>query len=174
MRTSRIVVISIIMGALLTLIGCRGDVEPPPQEGDSGAATSEQASEIVAVSFHVADQESLEALREMTITRSGEKYYLHQEVLLSKDDIDSAWVEITDAGPEVRVLFTEEGKVKMTEAYRAQPGKRLGVVIDSQLVSAPLLTEELPQEGFTILSGDVSDEEARRILQDIVVVNGEQ
>jgi preprotein translocase subunit SecD len=168
MTWSTIVNVLIALAVAVALVGCRGEVQPPPQEGKAVTELAAEDDYAVSVAFRVAEREPGESLTEMTISNSGEKYFLHEETLLSDDDIDTVWVQVDSVGPAVVVRLTEEASEILTHIIEDDAGKHLGVVVDDRLISAPPISEKMLQNGLTILSEDVSREEAQRLSQDIL------
>jgi preprotein translocase subunit SecD len=69
-----------------------------------------------------------------------EKLALETEVLLDQQSIKAAWVEHDSEGaPMVRLIFTGAGAQKFGELTQKLINKRIGLVFEGRLVSAPMI-----------------------------------
>ena len=121
----------------------------------------------VTIEFRLADKEPAHGLSERIIHQTGEKFYLHEEVLLSNIDVASASVNLWDQHPVVELIFNDGGKKKLSRITRASVNKHIGILIDGELVSAPRIMAPM-LEGKAIMVGNFSEEEAQRIADGIV------
>jgi SecD/SecF fusion protein len=122
----------------------------------------------VTVEFRLAETEPGEGLAEVTIDQTGEKFYLHDEVLISNADIASASVTMWNQRPAVDVILTEAGREKFARLTRENLKRRVGMLVDGKLASAPIINAPI-LEGRAIINGDFSEKEARRIAEGIVL-----
>jgi len=123
--------------------------------------------ETVTVEFRIAEVEPALGLTEMTISGIDEKVYLHDEVLLTNADIDTAFVSMRNERPAVDVFFTDSARGEFAAITRGNMGKRMGIVVDGELVSAPVIRSPILQ-GRAIIMGDFTTEEAERIAEGIM------
>ena len=121
----------------------------------------------VRLEFRLAETEPGEGLTEITVSGTDERFYLHEEVLMTNADIDTASVVMWSERPSIEVVFTEGGREKFARVTRDNVGKRLGMVIDGELVTAPVIRAEI-REGKAVINGDFSQDEAKRIAEGIV------
>ena len=77
-------------------------------------------------------------LIEAEIQDSGEKVYLHRISVIAPEDIANSEV-VTDwlGQPAISVEFTDTGAEKMAFVTKSYQGKRLALVVDGQVISAP-------------------------------------
>lgn len=68
--------------------------------------------------------------------------------------------------PLVAVKFTDEGSQLFADITRSNVGERLGIFLDGELISAPVINEAITG-GTAIISGGFSPEEARLLAQNL-------
>ncbi len=68
--------------------------------------------------------------------------------------------------PMVSVRFTEEGAELFADITRAHVGEQLGIFLDGELLSAPVINEPITG-GTAIISGSFTPEEARSLAQNL-------
>jgi protein-export membrane protein SecD len=68
--------------------------------------------------------------------------------------------------PIISVKFTPEGSDLFTEITRENVGKQLGIFLDGELISAPVINEPITG-GTAIISGSFGLEEARSLAQNL-------
>jgi len=100
----------------------------------------------------------------------SQKETLHvlKTVLIDQTAVKSAKV-IKDkqfGRPQIEIRFTDEGKKRFTEVTRDSIGKRLAIVINGQLYSAPKIMMEIPS-GTAVISGNFSEQEAKELAGQI-------
>ncbi len=126
-----------------------------------------KAPEQVTIEFRLAETEPAEGLTEMIFHRTEETFYLHDEVLISNADIASASATMWEQRPVVDLRFTEAGTQKLAKLTTENVKKRVGMLVDGTLASAPVINAPI-LEGRAIIDGDFSEKEARRIAAGIV------
>lgn len=68
--------------------------------------------------------------------------------------------------PLVAVKFTDEGSQLFADITRSHVGERLGIFLDGELISAPVINEAITG-GTAVISGGFSPEEARLLAQNL-------
>lgn len=68
--------------------------------------------------------------------------------------------------PLVSVRFNDEGGVLFAEITRAHVGEQLGIFLDGELISAPVINEAITG-GTAIISGGFTPEEAKSLAQNL-------
>ena len=121
----------------------------------------------VKVEFRRAEAEPGPGLIEASVAGSDRKVYLHDRVELSNVDIARARVKKGLVGPVVEAKLTEEGAKKFAQVTMDHLGKPLAIVVDGQVISAPVIREWI-SGGKLIISGDLTPEQVERIAQGIV------
>jgi RNA polymerase sigma factor (sigma-70 family) len=105
---------------------------------------------------------------------SGEIFHVQKTPLLDYTAIRSATV-ISDqisGAPQIVIEFSPEGRDLFAEITRANINKRLAMVLDGQLYSAPVIKSEIPG-GTAQISGSFSEEEARELagkINDVIAI----
>lgn len=88
-------------------------------------------------------------------------YVVKKPVLLTGDLLKSAEVRIADSGePYVSVEFNSEGARLFAELTERSVGRRLAIVLDGNVHSAPVIRERIPS-GQAQITGGFTPEEAR-------------
>jgi preprotein translocase subunit SecD len=88
-------------------------------------------------------------------------YVVRKRTLLTGDTIQNAEVRIGDSGePYVSITFNSEGARRFAEATDQNVGKRLAIVLDGNVHSAPVIRERIPS-GQAQITGGFTPEEAR-------------
>jgi hypothetical protein len=118
-----------------------------------------------AVRFEVrfADTAFSPGLREARIAGSGGVVYLHQEIVVTNDDISDSQV-INGETPSrfgVALTFTAAGAEKMRYTTARHVGELLAMLIDGEVISTPRL--RAPISTSAVISGDYTKAEAERI-----------
>jgi len=116
--------------------------------------------------FRLAQMEPGEGLTEMTFDPTGEKLYLHDEVLIDNRDVSSA--KAADWGGQyvVDLIFTAAGKEKLARITGEHVAEKMGILVDGRLLSAPMINAPI-LEGRAVIVGDFTQEEAQRIAAGI-------
>jgi hypothetical protein len=140
-----------------------------------GSRTGPQGSTTVyaAVRFEVrlAEDHAGAGLREVKVTGSDRLIYLHEEIVLTNADIErSAIVPVPASSPprfNIGIRFNEAGAEKMRQATADHLGKPLAVLLDGEVVMAPVLRSAIGESA--LITGDYSRAEAERIVNGIGV-----
>jgi RNA polymerase sigma factor (sigma-70 family) len=110
----------------------------------------------------------------MTVVRPGadaktaETLYVQKKVLLDQTDLKSASV-ITNqppGKPRIQITFTEAGAKQLAKVTHQNIGKRLAIIIDGQLYSAPTIRSEI-RDGKAQIDGNFSVQEANDLAAKI-------
>lgn len=96
---------------------------------------------------------------------SSETVHVDRNIIISDKDIVEATLIESDY-PAVRITLTEEGKKKFSELTKESINKRLAVVLDDHLVSAPVVRAEITG-GVLDISGNMTREFAEKVVQTI-------
>jgi preprotein translocase subunit SecD len=118
-----------------------------------------------AVRFEVrlGDPQPATGLTEAKVADSGDVIYLHPNLIVTNDDIAATRVMSgnTPSAFRVAVTFTATGAEKMRQATAGAVGKRLAILIDGEVVSAPLLRSVISASAE--INGNYTGPEAERI-----------
>ena len=95
------------------------------------------------------------------------KLYVQNHVLLDQTALKSAVLRKDSFGyPEVVVTFTEEGAKRLADITQQCIGRRLAIVIDRQLYTAPEIRGQITT-GTAVISNNFTDQEADQLLSRI-------
>ena len=93
-------------------------------------------------------------------------YWVNKTVLIDQSDLQTTTVGTSnpatsnDPGkPEIDVIFTAKGRQRLAEVTRQSINKRLAIIINGQIVSAPMIRAEIPG-GTAVISGNFTKSEA--------------
>jgi preprotein translocase subunit SecD len=125
-----------------------------------------EGPEMVTIEFRLAEIQPQEGLTETTFDLTGESFYLHDEVLISNDDIAAAEAIVWQGQDVVDLKFTESGREKLAQITRQHIKKRMGMLVDGKLVSAPIIQAPI-LEGRAVIAGNFTQQEARRVARGI-------
>ena len=97
---------------------------------------------------------------------SGQEY----ETVLTGSDVKNASVAIDNSGAVqeyvVQLAFTDEGTKKFADATTANVGKRIYIIYDGEIASAPTVQTAITG-GSAVINGMDGDEEAEQLAQTI-------
>lgn len=98
---------------------------------------------------------------ERGISREGSPLLLKKEVELTGSGLKDAYVGIDNNGlPEVRLEFNRKGAGKFAKITEANIEKRLAIVLDGKVFSAPVIRDRIPG-GKAQISGRFTMQEAK-------------
>jgi len=121
----------------------------------------------IKIEFHIAETEPGEGLIEFAVNQSGEKFYLHPEILSTNTDIKNTSVEKYNDNFDVLIEFTYDGAKKWAEITGNNIGKRVGILLNDQLVTAPIIRAKIEQ-GKAKITGPFTEEQAEKIAKGIL------
>ena len=111
----------------------------------------------------LAEAHAAAGLREARVAGSEQLVYLHQDIIVRNGDISRSRVVQGD-GPSlfnVAVEFSQAGAEKMRQATASHRGGLLAILVNGDVVAAPILTE--PISTSVVISGNYSRAEAERL-----------
>jgi preprotein translocase subunit SecD len=117
----------------------------------------------------LAEERPAAGLREARVSGSDRLIYLHEEVVVTNADIERSTL-VGGSGPSqfnVRLQFNAAGGEKMQKATAGHMGKPMAVLIDGEVVMAPVVRS--PITTSAVISGNYSQAEAERIVNGIGV-----
>ena len=140
---------------------------PTAVEVEGISAPPAAASPSPLLQFRLVEKPGTPNCNEMKDSKSGEVLWLSRKILLSEADIQSAAPTQDGQGRwNVRVTLTPDGARKLEQVTRANVGRRLAVLIEEQVVSAPRIASAI-RGGPAIIAigGKNAREEAQRIAR---------
>jgi preprotein translocase subunit SecD len=118
----------------------------------------------MTLEFRIADTEPAPGLTEMTFAPTGERFYLHDEVLMDETDVEAALATTRHGGWAVELALTSVGTLKFEQLTEENVGKHCAMVLNGELASAPRIMATI-SSGRAVLMGDFDEAEARRIAR---------
>ena len=104
--------------------------------------------------------------KEMNLYNSDLKFFVHDSVFLTNNDILSAEVIEWQKRPNVRVFLNEKGRKKFADFTLKYVGKNAAMIVDNKLVSAPRINAQVTK-GILIIAGFFNQEDAKKIAEGI-------
>ena len=126
-------------------------------------SSDKKAVEKVVVEFRFAETTPAQGLTEYTLSQTGEKFYLHQEVVMSNKEIDNAMVDEWQGRPVVRLILTAEGKEKFAQLTADNINRHMAILVNGKLVTVPRINAPITQ-GMALINGDFTEKEAEHIV----------
>lgn len=152
----------------LALAGCK---TAPTKTGAATTPEAGQQSTAPAtasrVDFYLAKREAAPGLREVSLPDG--KLYLQETPVLTRADLTDAAALVDRQGQNfVGLRFSEAGTRKLTSVSTSNVGSVLALVIDQELVAAPLIGEPLNRGvlAFGVPSAQAASEIAAKIRGD--------
>jgi hypothetical protein len=124
----------------------------------------------VRFEVRLAEQEPAAGLVEAKVSGTDRSVYLHAEVIVANSDISRAYVIQVDHSSKynVGIEFNASGTEKITAATAKQIGKPLAILLDGQVVEAPVVRTKIG--GAAVISGDFSKSQAEKIVKGITAI----
>lgn len=116
----------------------------------------------IKLEFRMAETKPSNELKEMLMYKTGDIFYVHNRVLLTNDDIKSVKFTHWQGRPGIELHMTDSGRVKWAEITEENIGRNIGMILDGNLVCAPLVRAKI-DAGIAIINGIFSEEEAKEI-----------
>ena len=123
-----------------------------------------ESAEPIELQFRLARERAQEGLTPIPLDGTRVNLYLHDEVLLSNEHLESARTGKQDGKPVVELTFNRAGSRKLEDVTLENKGQRLAVVLDSILVSAPRI-DDVITNGRTVITGDFSEADVKAIAK---------
>jgi hypothetical protein len=103
-----------------------------------------------------------------TDAKAAETLYVQKKVLLDQTDLKSASVITNQPAGKLRIdiTFTDAGAKRFAKVTHQNIGKRLAIIIDGRLYSAPTIKSEI-RDGKAEVSGNFSEAEANDLAAKI-------
>jgi preprotein translocase subunit SecD len=157
---ARIALLATVASAVIAIVAVGSQIWSP------GGATLQAA---VRFELRLAEDAPAAGLREARVSGSNRAIYLHEEVIVTNSDIAQSRVVQGDSASRfgVAVEFNEAGAQRMLQATASHIGKPAAVLIDGEVVAAPVIRGPIRTLG--LISGDYTRAEAERIVGGIGV-----
>ncbi len=133
----------------------------------AGCASLQPTSSQLPVAFKIGESSPSAELTERTVRGSEQKVYLHNQAVLTNAHIASAKVTKSPYGVQIEIVFTKEGRVLLAKVTRENINKPLAIIVDAEVISAPIIRVEI-SGGKAVIQGQFTEEEAGRIAEGIM------
>jgi hypothetical protein len=121
----------------------------------------------VRLEFRVSDAQEAPGGKKMDVSLSDESIYVAPEVALSNENIASARVMMESDEPQIGVELTPGGAKKFSALTEGNIGKRLAILVDGNVISAPIIMAHITGNR-TMITGNFTENEAKRIADGIM------
>lgn len=106
---------------------------------------------------------------EMKDRMTGEVMYLEKEPVLDQTSVQSAKIFKDEYSPDkgfnIEVVLNDDGAKEFAKLTESSIGKRIAIVYDGQIMTAPFVNDKIPSGKAVISSGDLSEDEAEGIAK---------
>jgi len=126
------------------------------------ASCTVEKSDPVKLEICLAATEDMEGSTAMSMKGTDEIFFVSNEVVLTSADIESAGTSSVHDMPIVELELTDAGAKKFAKFTGENIEKHAAIIIDGELVTAPLIKEKIA-EGRALINGLFTEEEAERI-----------
>jgi TonB family protein len=106
----------------------------------------------------------------VSVAGSGDRLYLHPDVLATHFDVQRATVIARDGGAAVEVEFSAAAAQRLAEGTQAHLGRPLAIMLDGQVVAAPVIG--VPIAGTLVIPTTTTRVEAERIAAGLAPRSG--
>jgi preprotein translocase subunit SecD len=133
-----------------------------------GSVFSQAPQRRIRVEFRWAEASPGKGLTQARVPKTGESIYLHREALIRNEDIikaDALEDPNTNGGYRVALVFTKHAAERMARATQQRSGKRLAVLVDGKVISAPFLSGGIYDKA--LITGEITKVEAERIASEL-------
>lgn len=125
-----------------------------------------QPSAAAVVELRLAQDSPGDQLTKASVVDGDQIVYLHPTVITSSQDVSSAAVvSDSDGHPTISVTFNEEGAKKIAEVTTEHRGKRIAIVVDDKVISAPRILATIQSRAQ--ITGNFTIQEAVRIADSL-------
>lgn len=128
----------------------------------AAAGCGGDAPRALALEIRVAEEAPDDGLQRVPAPILGHDLFLHPDAALTAAHIDSATVVRRKGRFLVGLQLTAEGSVLMAETTAASVGKRIAILVDGEVVSAPICRAAITG-GRAVIDGGFTEEQAAGI-----------
>lgn len=120
----------------------------------------------VLFEIRLAEDKPSPGLREVRLPGTDHAIYLHEEPVVTNSDISTARVTDVDGVYTVGIEFSSAGAKKMREATANHVGKPIAILLDGQVVMAPVL--RFPIDRSAEITDGFTKAEAEKVANGII------
>ena len=125
-----------------------------PADRTAPAAATGDATPLgdVSIEFRLGDQTAEDDLLPYTVGASDTTVYLGAEPVLTNEDVDLAEIIEGSDGSQLHMVLNDAGRRKLAEVTGNNLGKILALLLDGQVVAAPVI-QEVIESGELVVPG---------------------
>lgn len=120
--------------------------------------------------LRLAETEPNQNLKEMVFYKTDQKFYVHETVYLTNEEIISTDIIDWQTQPKIQVILNEVGRKKFAEFTLKNIGKNAAMIVGNKLMSAPRIQAQITK-GMFLIVGFFDHEEAQSIASGILSKN---
>lgn len=134
----------------------------------SGCSTvsDENAVSSPRLEFRYGYSEAVDGLEAVSDTQTGRTLYLSRELILNDSDVRSASVRPAGDTWQVELTLTPDGAAKLADATSVHLNQPLAILVDGELVSAPIVRSRI-SGGMAVITGRFTEPEAMALAADL-------
>lgn len=158
----RLVALALAAPLVSALLALQVPGDGPKSEG---GGPSDVPPPDARLEFRLAEESPGPGLTPMVVSDYAGMIYLHSEVALSSGGVEFARASRGEFGqPVVELVLTDAGFAALKQLFSVNLRKRLAVLIDGQLLMAPVIAGPL-EEQIVVVEGVFTVEEARELAR---------
>ncbi len=119
------------------------------------------AIQTTLLEIRLAETQPAAGLVRATVQSSGGQVFLHDERLVTTNDVLQARVVESNGRFNVAVTLASAAGARLATATATHTGKPLAIIVDGEVISAPTVRDRIANEA--LITGDFTREEAERI-----------
>ena len=96
-----------------------------------------------------------------TVQNSGRQIFLHDERVVTNNDVVQARVVESNGRFSIAITFTPNAAARMATATATHAGRPLAIIVDGEVIAAPTVRSPLTNEA--LITGDFTRAEAENI-----------
>lgn len=113
--------------------------------------------------IHLAESWNKDGLRPMKVFQREETIYVYKDAVMTRADFENARKIADEYGrPAVEMMLTESGFKKMVAVTKGNLHKQVAIILDGNVISAPVIEAPLSKRQLTI-TGQFSELEASNL-----------
>lgn len=122
----------------------------------------------ITLAFHLDAPTAAGDTFELPLKGSRESVHLSKTPVLTLAEVEKAApVPDSDGKPTVLLFLKKKGVEKLSAATASAKGKRLGIVVDGQLILAPVIMDKMIHDKMFLGAADDAEVLAKRINEGV-------
>ncbi|MFC1513737.1 hypothetical protein ACFL5P_01890 [candidate division KSB1 bacterium] len=125
--------------------------------------------EPVSVEFRLCSDKPAAGYKETTLYGTDQKFYIHDKVHITNKDITNAVATESPQDLMIELTFNSEGARKFADLTGANINKRIGMLLDGKLITAPRVMAKIDQGIAIIPMEEFTPKGAQRLARGILI-----